>query len=58
MLEVVRSGFGDVRFGSSAHIEAPSADVRFTPKSGHQRRECDVPEPDMPVKPTCLRAYC
>jgi hypothetical protein len=25
----------DVRFGSKADIEAPSPDVRFTPKSGH-----------------------
>jgi hypothetical protein len=25
----------DVRFGSKADIQAPSSDVRFTPKSGH-----------------------
>jgi len=28
----------DVRFGSKADIEAPSSDVRFTPKNGHQVR--------------------
>jgi hypothetical protein len=26
----------NVRFGSKADIHPPSADVRFTPKSGHQ----------------------
>jgi len=25
-----------VRFGSKADIQAPSSDVRFTPKSGHR----------------------
>src|SRR5215467_13864937 len=28
-------GLAHVRFGSKADIEAPSTDVRFTPKSGH-----------------------
>jgi len=29
-------GETNVRFGSKADIHPPSADVRFTPKSGHQ----------------------
>jgi hypothetical protein len=29
----------DVRFGSKADIGLAAADVRFTPKSGHQRRQ-------------------
>jgi hypothetical protein len=28
----------DVRFGSKADIHPPSANVRFTPKSGHQSK--------------------
>jgi hypothetical protein len=34
-LEVVKTALSDVRFGSKADIQAPSSDVRFTPKSGH-----------------------
>jgi hypothetical protein len=30
-----KSAEPNVRFGSKADIEAPSSDVRFTPKSGH-----------------------
>jgi hypothetical protein len=32
----------DVRFGSEADIEAPSPNVRFTPKSGHGSAQSDV----------------
>ena len=32
----------NVRFGSKADIQAPSSDVRFTPKSGHDRINCEV----------------
>jgi hypothetical protein len=34
-LEVVKLALGNVRFGSKADIHPHSADVRFTPKSGH-----------------------
>src|SRR5215831_9618228 len=39
-----QSEAGHVRFGSKADIEAPSPDVRFTPKSGHRsaRRQCPL----------------
>jgi len=33
----------DVRFGSKADIEAPSPDVRFTPKSGHRETTLGCP---------------
>jgi hypothetical protein len=35
-LEVVSSGFANVRFGSEADIETSSPDGRFTPESRHQ----------------------
>ena len=35
---MVRSSFGNVRFGSEADIEARPRDVRFTPESRHQGR--------------------
>ena len=38
-----QNGRVDVRFGSKADVEVPAPDVRFTPKSGHRRREYGCP---------------
>jgi hypothetical protein len=35
-LEVTKSDFHNVRFGSKADIPTGLSDVRFTPKSGHR----------------------
>jgi hypothetical protein len=42
-LEVVGSVLGNVRFGSKADIGLLLIDVRFTPKSGHQRPVTERP---------------
>ena len=43
VLQGARRQAANVRFGSKADIEAPSFDVRFTPKSGHQNSAAKCP---------------
>ena len=42
-LKEVVGGIANVRFGSKADIHPPSADVRFTPKSGHWNSVAECP---------------